>query len=109
MAEISAQEITQLIKAQLAGVTQGVDVDEVGTVVSVGDGIALAYGLEKVMAGGLVEFPNGGYGLGLNPPGGHVGCGLSLNAGGGHCGSALMGERSLVKEGDTVKRTKRII
>jgi F-type H+/Na+-transporting ATPase subunit alpha len=96
MAEISAQEITQLIKAQLAGVTQGVDVDEVGTVVSVGDGIALAYGLDKVMSGELVEFPNGVYGLALNLEEGHVGC-------------VLMGETSLVKEGDTVKRTKRII
>src|SRR5450830_1293626 len=96
MVEISAQEITQLIKAQLAGVTQGVDVDEVGTVVSVGDGIALAYGLDKVMAGELVEFPNGVYGLALNLEEGHVGC-------------VLMGETSLVKEGDTVKRTKRII
>ena len=96
MAEISAQEITQLIKAQLQGVTQGVDVDEVGTVVSVGDGIALAYGLDKVMAGELVEFPNGVYGLALNLEEGHVGC-------------VLMGETSLVKEGDTVKRTKRII
>ncbi|MGZ5382236.1 MAG: F0F1 ATP synthase subunit alpha, partial [Thermoanaerobaculia bacterium] len=96
MAEISAQEITQLIKAQLAGITRGVDVDEVGTVVSVGDGIALAYGLDKVMAGELVEFPNGVYGLALNLEEGHVGC-------------VLMGETSLVKEGDTVKRTKRII
>src|SRR5450759_2367709 len=96
MAEISAQEITQLIKAQLAGITQGVDIDEVGTVVSVGDGIALAYGLEKVMAGELLEFPNGVYGLPLNLEEGHVGC-------------VLMGETSLVKEGDTVKRTKRII
>ncbi|HEX5854345.1 MAG TPA: F0F1 ATP synthase subunit alpha, partial [Thermoanaerobaculia bacterium] len=96
MAEISAQEITQLIRAQLAGVTQGVDVDEVGTVVSVGDGIALAYGLDKVMSGELLEFPNGVYGLALNLEEGHVGC-------------VLMGETSLVKEGDTVKRTKRII
>ena len=96
MAEISAQEITQLIKAQLAGITKGVDVDEVGTVVSVGDGIALAYGLDKVMAGELLEFPNGVFGLALNLEEGHVGC-------------VLMGETSLVKEGDTVKRTKRII
>jgi len=51
MADITAQEITQLIKTQLAGVTQGVDVDEVGTVISVGDGIALVYGLDKAMAG----------------------------------------------------------
>jgi F-type H+/Na+-transporting ATPase subunit alpha len=96
MADISAQEITQLIKAQLAGVTQGVDVDEVGTVVSVGDGIARFYGLDCVMSGELVEFPNGVFGLALNLEEDNVGC-------------VLMGETSLVKEGDTVKRTRRII
>jgi len=96
MADISAQEITQLIKAQLAGVTQGVDVDEVGTVVSVGDGIALVFGLDRAMAGELIEFPNGVYGLALNLEEGQVGC-------------VLMGETQLVKEGDTAKRTKRII
>jgi F-type H+/Na+-transporting ATPase subunit alpha len=96
MADISAQEITQLIKAQLAGVTQGVDVDEVGTVVSVGDGIARVYGLDCVMSGELVEFPNGVFGLALNLEEDNVGC-------------VLMGETSLVKEGDTVKRTRRII
>ena len=96
MADISAQEITQLIKAQLAGVTQGVDVDEVGTVISVGDGIARVYGLERSMAGELLEFPNGVFGLALNLEEDNVGC-------------VLMGETSQVKEGDTVKRTKRII
>ena len=96
MADISAQEITQLIKAQLAGVTQGVDVDEVGTVISVGDGIALVFGLDRAMAGELIEFPNDVYGLALNLEEGHVGC-------------VLMGETQLVKEGDTAKRTKRII
>src|SRR5512140_2409614 len=96
MASISAQEITQLIKAQLAGVTQGVDVDEVGTVISVGDGIALVYGLDKAMAGELIAFPNDVFGLALNLEASHVGC-------------VLMGETSLVKEGDTAKRTKRIV
>ncbi len=96
MADITAQEITQLIKAQLAGVTQGVDVDEVGTVISVGDGIALVYGLDKAMAGELIAFPNDVFGLALNLEESHVGC-------------VLMGETSLVKEGDTAKRTKRIV
>src|SRR3974377_2535364 len=96
MADISAQEITQLIKAQPAGVTQGVDVDEVGTVVTVGDGIALVFGLDKAMAGELIEFPTGVSGLALNLEEGQGGC-------------VLMGETQLVKEGDTAKRTKRII
>ncbi len=96
MAEISAQEITQIIKAQLAGQERGVDVDEVGTVVSVGDGVARVFGLEKAMAGELLEFPNGVFGLALNLEEEDVGC-------------ILMGDTTLVKEGDTVKRTRRII
>ncbi len=96
MAEISAQEITQIIKAQLAGQERGIDVDEVGTVVSVGDGVARVFGLEKAMAGELLEFPNGVFGLALNLEEEDVGC-------------ILMGDTTLVKEGDTVKRTRRII
>jgi F-type H+-transporting ATPase subunit alpha len=96
MAEISAQEITQIIKAQLAGQERGVDVDEVGTVVSVGDGVARVFGLEKAMSGELLEFPNGVFGLALNLEEEDVGC-------------ILMGDTTLVKEGDTVKRTRRII
>jgi len=96
MADITAQEITEIIKAQLEGLTRGLEVDQVGTVVSVGDGIARVWGLEKVMSGELLEFPNGVYGLALNLEESDVGC-------------VLMGETSLVKEGDTVKRTKRII
>lgn len=96
MAEISAQEITQLIKAQLQGLDQSLDVSEVGTVISVGDGIARAYGLDKVMAGELLEFPNDVYGLALNLEEDNVGC-------------VLMGETTKVHEGDTVKRTRRII
>ncbi len=96
MADISAQEITQIIKAQLAGQERGIDVDEVGTVVSVGDGVARVFGLEKAMAGELLEFPNGVYGLALNLEEEDVGC-------------ILMGDTTLVKEGDTVKRTRRII
>jgi F-type H+-transporting ATPase subunit alpha len=96
MAEINAQEITQIIKAQLAGLDRGVDVAEVGTVISVGDGIARVWGLEKVMAGELLEFPNEVYGLALNLEEDNVGC-------------VLMGETTKVHEGDTVKRTRRII
>ena len=96
MADITAQEITQIIKAQLAGQDRGVDVAEVGTVISVGDGIARVFGLEKVMSGELLEFPNEVFGLALNLEEEDVGC-------------VLMGDTSLVKEGDTVKRTKRII
>jgi F-type H+-transporting ATPase subunit alpha len=96
MADITAQEITEIIKAQLEGLTRGLEVDQVGTVVSVGDGIARVWGLEKAMSGELLEFPNGVYGLALNLEESDVGC-------------VLMGETSLVKEGDTVKRTKKII
>jgi F-type H+-transporting ATPase subunit alpha len=96
MADITAQEITEIIKAQLEGLTRGLEVDQVGTVVSVGDGIARVWGLEKAMAGELLEFPNGVFGLALNLEESDVGC-------------VLMGETSLVKEGDTVKRTKKII
>ena len=96
MADITAQEITQIIKAQLAGLDQGIDVAEVGTVVSVGDGIARVYGLEKAMSGELLEFPDGVYGLALNLEEDNVGC-------------VLMGETNKVREGSIVKRTRRII
>ncbi len=74
MPEISAREITQIIKAQLAGLDRGIDVAEVGTVVSVGDGIARVYGLEKVMAGELLAFPHDVFGLALNLEEDNVGC-----------------------------------
>ncbi len=96
MTDISAREITQLIKAQLAGLDRGIDTAEVGTVLSVGDGIARVYGLDKVMAGELLEFPNDVYGLALNLEEEDVGC-------------VLMGDTALVREGHEVRRTKRII
>jgi F-type H+-transporting ATPase subunit alpha len=96
MADITAHEITEIIKAQLSGLTQGLEIAEVGTVVSVGDGIARVYGLEKVMSGELLEFPHGVYGLALNLEEDNVGC-------------VLMGETTKVREGDTVRRTKRIM
>ena len=96
MADITAHEITEIIKAQLSGLGQGLEIAEVGTVISVGDGIARVYGLEKAMAGELLEFPHGVYGLALNLEEDDVGC-------------VLMGETSKVREGDTVRRTKRVI
>jgi F-type H+-transporting ATPase subunit alpha len=96
MADITAHEITEIIKAQLSGLTQGLEIAEVGTVLSVGDGIARVYGLEKVMSGELLEFPHGVHGLALNLEEDNVGC-------------VLMGETTKVREGDTVRRTKRII
>ncbi|HET7705626.1 MAG TPA: F0F1 ATP synthase subunit alpha, partial [Thermoanaerobaculia bacterium] len=94
--DLKAEEITEIIRQQLTGIGRGVDVQEVGTVTSVGDGIARVYGLERVMAGELVEFPHGVAGLALNLEEDNVGC-------------VLLGEASSVKEGDQVKRTGRIM
>ena len=96
MTDISAREITQLIKAQLAGLDRGIDTAEVGTVLPVGDGIARVYGLDKVMAGELLEFPNDVFGLALNLEEEDVGC-------------VLMGDTAKIREGHEVRRTKRII
>ena len=85
MTDISAREITQLIKAQLAGLDRGIDTAEVGTVLSVGDGIARVYGLDKVMAGELLEFPNDVFGLALNLEEEDVGC-------------VLMGDTAKIRE-----------
>ena len=94
--EIRAAEITKIIREQLGGFSTGVDVAEVGTVLSVGDGIARIHGLDKVMAGELLEFPHGVMGLALNLEEDSV-------------GAVLMGESALIREGDQVKRTKRIM
>jgi F-type H+-transporting ATPase subunit alpha len=94
--EIRAEEITKVIREQLGGFAAGVDVAEVGSVLSVGDGIARIYGLEKCMAGELLELPHGVMGIALNLEEDSV-------------GAVLMGESSEIKEGDVVKRTGRII
>src|SRR4051795_3560668 len=94
--DLKAEEITEIIRQQLSGIGRGVDVSEVGTVVSVGDGIARVYGLDRVMAGELVEFPHGIAGLALNLEEDNVGC-------------VLLGEASMIREGDQVKRTGRIM
>src|SRR5258707_1192492 len=64
--DLKAEEITEIIRQQLTGIGKGIDVAEVGSVVSVGDGIARVYGLDKVMAGELLEFPHDVFGLALN-------------------------------------------
>ncbi|MFQ5960412.1 MAG: F0F1 ATP synthase subunit alpha [Candidatus Methylomirabilales bacterium] len=95
MAKIRADEISQLIKEQLKGYEAAVEVAEVGTVTEVGDGIARIYGLEKVMAGELLDLP-------------HEVVGMVLNLEEDNVGAILMGEDILIKEGDQVKRTGRI-
>jgi F-type H+-transporting ATPase subunit alpha len=91
-ADLKAEEITEIIRQQLTGIGRGVDVSEVGTVTSVGDGIARVYGLERVMAGELVSFP-------------HDITGLALNLEEDNVGVVLLGDASAIKEGDQVKRT----
>ncbi len=66
MAQISAGEITALLSQKIANYEQRVQVDEVGTIMSLGDGIARVHGLDKVMAGELIEFPHGVFGLAMN-------------------------------------------
>ncbi len=93
---IKAEELSELIKSQIQGFEKEINVEEVGTVISVGDGISRIYGLEKVMAGELVEFPGNLYGMVLNLEEDNVGV-------------AIFGEDYTIKEGDTVKRTGRIV
>jgi len=90
--DLKAEEITEIIRQQLSGIGKGVDVAEVGTVTSVGDGIARVYGLDRVMAGELVQFP-------------HDVTGLALNLEEDSVGVVLLGDASAIKEGDEVKRT----
>ena len=94
--EIKADEITEILKRQLAGYEKSIDVAEVGTVLSVGDGIARVYGLDKAMAGELLDFGHDLYGLALNLEEDNVGV-------------VLLGETREVSEGQEVRRTGRII
>jgi len=93
--QIKAEEITEVIKRQLKGFEIGVDIKEVGSVLQVGDGIAKVYGLESAMAGELLEFSNGVYGVVFNLEEDSVGV-------------VLLGEDVGIKEGDQVKRTGHI-
>src|SRR5213083_679390 len=94
--QIRADEITQLIRQQIENYESKIAVDEVGTVITLGDGIARVYGLDKVMAGELLEFP-------------HNVAGIAMNLEEDQVGAVLMGEYTEIKEGDEVKRTGRIM
>jgi len=94
--EIRPEEIVSILKKQIAGFEKTVEVDEVGEVLQVGDGIARVYGLDKVMAGELVQFP-------------HDIMGMTLNLDEDNVGVAIFGEATEIKEGDTVRRTGRIV
>ncbi|MBI4847565.1 MAG: F0F1 ATP synthase subunit alpha [Nitrospirae bacterium] len=94
--ELKADEISELIKKQITDFEKRVDVSEVGTVIKVGDGIAKIYGLDKCMASELLEFPNNVFGMALN---------LETDS----VGAVLFGEDTLIKEGDIVKRTGKIM
>jgi len=95
MAQIKAEEISQIIRQQLASYEAAIDVAEVGTVIEVGDGIARIYGLERAMAMEMLEFP-------------HDVMGMVLNLEEDNVGAVLLGEDTLIKEGDQVRRTGRI-
>jgi F-type H+/Na+-transporting ATPase subunit alpha len=94
--EIKADEITKIIREQIEEYQAGLEISEIGSVISVGDGIARVYGLEKVMAGELLEFPHGVMGLALNLEETQVGV-------------VLLGDYTEIREGDQVRRTGRIM
>jgi len=94
--EIRAEEISEIIKKEIQGFEKSIELKEIGVVISVGDGIARIYGLEKAMSGELLEFP------------GEV-MGMVLNLEEDNVGAVLLGEDTLIKEGDEVKRTGRIM
>ena len=94
--DIKAEEISKIIRDQIGSYAVDVDVAEVGTVVSVGDGIARVHGVENTMAGEMLEFPHNVFGIALNLEEESVGV-------------VLLGEFAEIREGDTVKRTKRIM
>jgi F-type H+-transporting ATPase subunit alpha len=96
MAGIKADEITKIIREQIENYESKIAVDEVGTVISLGDGIARIYGLDKVMSGELLEFP-------------HDVAGIAMNLEEDQVGAVLLGEYTEIKEGDEVRRTGRIM
>jgi F-type H+-transporting ATPase subunit alpha len=96
MAQIKADEITQLLREQIQNYDSEMHVDEVGTIITLGDGIARIHGLEKVMAGELIEFPHGVAGLAMNLDESEV-------------GAVLLGDYTELREGDQVKRSGKIM
>ncbi|MBS1875863.1 MAG: F0F1 ATP synthase subunit alpha [Acidobacteria bacterium] len=96
MAQIRADEITRVLRSEIDNYEQAVNVAETGSIISIGDGIARIYGLERVMAGELIEFPHGVAGIAMNLEEEQV-------------GAVLLGEYQELKEGDEVRRTGRIM
>src|SRR5215469_12453743 len=96
MAAIKADEITKILRAQIENYESKISVDEIGTVISLGDGIARVHGLDKVMAGELLNFP-------------HNVAGIAMNLEEAQVGAVLLGDYTEIKEGDEVKRTGRIM
>src|ERR687884_1485244 len=96
MAHIRADEITSILRQEIENYERAIDVAEVGSVISVGDGIARIHGLEKVMAGELIEFP-------------HDVAGIAMNLEEDQVGAVLLGDYTEIKEGDEVRRTGRIM
>src|SRR5436189_4749414 len=94
--DIKADEISKIIREQIGSYAVDVDVAEVGSIISIGDGIARVHGVEHAMAGDMLEFPHGVFGIALNLDEESV-------------GAVLLGEFKEIKEGDQVKRTGRII
>jgi F-type H+/Na+-transporting ATPase subunit alpha len=96
MATIRADEITSILRQEIENYDKAIDVAETGSVISVGDGIARIHGLEKVMAGELIEFP-------------HNVSGIAMNLEEDQVGAVLLGDYTEIKEGDEVRRTRRIM
>src|SRR6202521_4788961 len=94
--DIKADEISKIIREQIGSYAVDVDVAEVGSIISIGDGIARVHGIDNAMAGEMLEFPHGVFGIALNLEEESV-------------GAVLLGEFKEIKEGDLVKRTGRII
>src|SRR5215472_18231035 len=96
MAQIKADEITQLLKEQIQNYDAKIRVDEVGTIIALGDGIARIHGLDKVMYGEMIEFPHGVSGLAMSLEEEQV-------------GAVLMGDYTELREGDPVKRDRKSV
>src|SRR5579871_1826158 len=96
MAQIGADEIARVLRGEIENYEKAINVSETGSVISVGDGIARIYGLERVMAGEMIEFP-------------HNVTGIALNLEEDQVGAVLMGEYQEIKEGDEVRRTGKIM
>src|SRR5207245_9804533 len=96
MAQIRADEITTILRQEIENYERAIDVTEIGSVISVGDGIARIHGLEKVMSGELIEFP-------------HDVAGIAMNLEEDQVGSVLLGDYTKIQEGDEVRRTGTIM